>query len=75
MHQRLDRILQNIIDEHKESKTTTETGKQEANEDLVDILLKLQKHGNFGFPLIDNNIKAIILVSILPFDSIFLTFH
>ncbi|CBI18164.3 unnamed protein product, partial [Vitis vinifera] len=57
----LDRILQNIIDEHKESKTTTETGKQEANEDLVDILLKLQKHGNFGFPLIDNNIKAIIL--------------
>lgn len=48
----------------------TESRKREAEED-VDILLHLQKHGDFGFPLTDNNIKAIILVSRLPFDSIF----
>lgn len=65
VHQRIDKILQNIIDEHKESKAAREV------EDLVDILLKLQRQGDFEFPLMDKNIKAIILVSILPIDSIF----
>ncbi|KAJ9691395.1 hypothetical protein PVL29_013546 [Vitis rotundifolia] len=58
--QRTDRILQNIVDEHRE-KMKTEAGKLQGEEDLVDVLLKLQQHGDLEFPLTDNNIKGVIL--------------
>ena len=64
MHKRIDEILESIINEHKE-RETTETGKREAAEDLVDVLLRIQKHGNLEFSLTNDNIKAVILVSIL----------
>ena len=70
---RTDRILQNIVDEHRE-KMKTEAGKLQGEEDLVDVLLKLQQHGDLEFPLTDNNIKAVILVSIPCFNSILLKF-
>ncbi|XP_012465548.1 cytochrome P450 71D10 [Gossypium raimondii] len=52
IHGEADRILGNIVNDHKES---IAKGKRE---DLVDVLLRLQENGEV--PLTDNNIKAII---------------
>ncbi|GMP52210.1 hypothetical protein CsSME_00018119 [Camellia sinensis var. sinensis] len=60
MHKRIDQILENIVNEHRERKRITESGIGE-EEDLVDVLLRIQKHGGLEFPLTDNNIKAVIL--------------
>ncbi|KAF5942980.1 hypothetical protein HYC85_020622 [Camellia sinensis] len=63
MHKRIDQILENVLNEHRERKRITESGKGEAEEDLVDVLLRIQKHGDLQFLLTDNNIKAVILVT------------
>ncbi|KAK0580467.1 hypothetical protein LWI29_002281 [Acer saccharum] len=57
MHQEADQILENIINEHKRDKATLEDDK---NEDLVDVLLKVQENGDAGFCLTTDNIKAVI---------------
>ncbi|KAJ4700815.1 Cytochrome P450 [Melia azedarach] len=60
LHEKSDRILGEILNEHREKKLTTENGQAEA-EDLVDIFLKLQQDGDLEFPITDNTIKAVIL--------------
>ncbi|KAK4850904.1 hypothetical protein QYF36_010884 [Acer negundo] len=60
LHQEQDRILGNILDEHIERKQTTKTGQGEAEEDLVDVFLRLQQDGDLEFPLTNNSIKAVI---------------
>ncbi|KAI9185330.1 hypothetical protein LWI28_006232 [Acer negundo] len=60
LHQEQDRILENILDEHIERKRTMKTGQGEAEEDLVDVFLRLQQDGDLQFPLTNNNIKAVI---------------
>lgn len=57
-----DRILQNIINEHKEREKITKIGNVEAEEDLVDVLLKLQD-SELEFPLSDDNILAVIMAT------------
>ncbi|KAJ0874342.1 putative premnaspirodiene oxygenase [Helianthus annuus] len=57
MHQRLDKMLNDVIEEHK----TNEDGQGDANHLLVDALLKVQECGNLEVPLTIDNIKAIIL--------------
>ncbi|XP_057993209.1 desmethyl-deoxy-podophyllotoxin synthase-like [Hevea brasiliensis] len=59
LHQEADRILENIINDHKARKAETKLA-DEAN-DLVDVLLKLQDQENREFPLTIDNIKAVIL--------------
>ncbi|KAL6999132.1 unspecific monooxygenase, partial [Sarracenia purpurea var. burkii] len=59
IHSRADKILEAIVAEHRE-RTTMETGKGET-ENLVDVLLRIQKHGDLEFPLADDNIKAVIM--------------
>jgi len=62
LHRQTDRILGDIISEHKEAKS-----KGEAEEDLVDVLLKFLdgNESNQDICLTIDNIKAIILVRII----------
>ncbi|KAL4312613.1 hypothetical protein GQ457_01G035550 [Hibiscus cannabinus] len=61
LHQETDRILEDIITEHKERRKILDDRNGEVVKDLVDILLDLQENGELEFPLSADNIKAIIL--------------
>ncbi|XP_027172590.1 tabersonine 16-hydroxylase 2-like [Coffea eugenioides] len=60
LHKRVDQILENILIRHRVRKAESEYGSGEEKEDLVDVLLKVQKSGEFGIPLTDDNLKAVI---------------
>ncbi|KAL7081498.1 hypothetical protein ACP275_14G043500 [Erythranthe tilingii] len=72
MRRKLDVILDDIIDEHKvnlarfkeelsENSDVARRGNGESgNEDLVDVLLRIQEKGELEFPIENDNIKAII---------------
>lgn len=58
-----DRIMDNIINEHKEVRKTRRD-EDKIHEDLVDSLLNYHDHnGDLEFSLSTNNIKAMILIS------------
>jgi cytochrome P450 len=57
-HRELDKILQNIIVDHK---TKNETREEDFDEDLVDVLLRIQKNGDLEFPVTDDCVKTVIL--------------
>ncbi|OWM85821.1 hypothetical protein CDL15_Pgr012071 [Punica granatum] len=64
LHKESDRMLEDIIREHREAKKrNADNGGQEVeeDEDLVDVLLKIQRQGDFEFSLTTDNIKAVIL--------------
>ncbi|GMY30999.1 cytochrome P450 71D11-like [Fagus crenata] len=63
LHQEADRIMGNIINEHKEQKATKKTDENVRAEDLIDVLLKFhQEHSSDSeFSLTISNIKAVIL--------------
>ncbi|ESW18598.1 hypothetical protein PHAVU_006G054100 [Phaseolus vulgaris] len=61
LHQEVDRILEKIVRDHRDTSSETKETSEKAGEDLVDVLLKLQKHNNLEHPLSDNVIKATIL--------------
>ncbi|XWS11331.1 hypothetical protein CRYUN_Cryun38cG0074600 [Craigia yunnanensis] len=60
LHQSSDRILENIVNEHKEKRNRLIEAGDEQEEDLVDVLLKLQQKDDLEFPLTNDNIKAVI---------------
>ena len=68
IHKELDMILENIIHEHRSRSAAVDSSGAEVDEDLVDVLLKVQKQGDLEFPLTTDNIKAILLVSSLTFS-------
>ncbi|KAG4953970.1 hypothetical protein JHK87_039564 [Glycine soja] len=57
----IDRILGDIINEHKEAKSKAKEGNGKAEEDLLAVLLKYEEGNasNQGFSLTINNIKAV----------------
>ncbi|KAL3612175.1 hypothetical protein D5086_003196 [Populus alba] len=61
LHQEADRILESIIKEHRARKAEGNSSNEKKADDLVDVLLHLQEHGNLDFSLTTDNIKAVIL--------------
>ncbi|KAK7348986.1 hypothetical protein VNO80_23794 [Phaseolus coccineus] len=63
LHGQIDRILGDIINEHQQTNPKATEGQGEAQEGLVDVLLKFQdgNERNHDISLTINNIKAIIL--------------
>ncbi|KAM7251144.1 hypothetical protein ACFE04_023027 [Oxalis oulophora] len=57
LHQQVDKMLQNIIDQHM----ARDRASEKEREDIVDVLLSLREHGNLELPLTIDSIKAIIL--------------
>ncbi|PON43457.1 Cytochrome P450, E-class, group I, partial [Parasponia andersonii] len=54
------RIIENIIKEHKENKSTEKNGDIGREEDLVDVLLKLHNNSDHGISLTSDSLKAVI---------------
>ncbi|KAK7299950.1 hypothetical protein RJT34_10781 [Clitoria ternatea] len=54
LHREVDRVLQDIIDEHRKRRNSD----YEGEEDLVDVLLRFQQDSEYS--LTDDNIKAVI---------------
>ncbi|XP_058784023.1 cytochrome P450 71D10-like [Vicia villosa] len=59
LHSEMDEILENIVRSHREKNLETRD-EEEIGEDLVDVLLKLQRHSDLEHPLTDTVIKATI---------------
>ncbi|OAY52256.1 premnaspirodiene oxygenase [Manihot esculenta] len=59
MYLKLDKILDNIVNEHKQ-KLANRKGEPADDEDLVDVLLRLQGSGRLECPITIDNIKAVI---------------
>ncbi|KAK8918765.1 Premnaspirodiene oxygenase [Platanthera zijinensis] len=57
-HRHMDSILNEIIEEHRARRAE---GDDEAEEDIVDVLLKIKDSGELDVPLTTDNIKAVIL--------------
>jgi cytochrome P450 len=65
IHRTVDAILEEIIAERKAIRDDKiKSGAENAEENLVDVLVALQEKGGFGFHLSNSRIKAIILVII-----------
>ncbi|PON43450.1 Cytochrome P450, E-class, group I [Parasponia andersonii] len=60
LKRRAERIIENVIKEHKENKSAKESGKSGRDEDLVDVLLKFHNNDDLGFSLTSDNVKAVI---------------
>lgn len=58
-----DKILDVIIDEHiQKTKSNEYDGKESDKEDIVDVLLRLEKSGELEIPITTQDIKAVIWV-------------
>uniref|UniRef100_A0A0R0EDH9 CSD domain-containing protein n=4 Tax=Glycine subgen. Soja TaxID=1462606 RepID=A0A0R0EDH9_SOYBN len=61
LHRQMDRVLENIIIEHKEAKSGAKEGQcEQKKEDLVDILLKFQDGSDKDICLTNGKFKGII---------------
>ncbi|MCD7461668.1 hypothetical protein HAX54_046792 [Datura stramonium] len=62
MHHKLDVILENIINDHKQNKENGKKGNSEfGGEDLIDVSLRVMENDELQFPMTNDNIKAVIL--------------
>ena len=63
LHQKMDNILQDIIDDHKMNMIITSiTNAPSCKKDLVDVLLKLQKSSDLKFEVTAKHIEAVTSV-------------
>ncbi|KAE8704309.1 hypothetical protein F3Y22_tig00110458pilonHSYRG00470 [Hibiscus syriacus] len=61
-HHDFDLMLEIIIEEHK-ARNANPKNSDDVTDDLVDVLLHLQDHGDHEIPLTTDHIKAVILTS------------
>ncbi|KDP39255.1 hypothetical protein JCGZ_01012 [Jatropha curcas] len=61
LHSEVDKIIQDVVDEHRARKQAGKIVAEGEEEDLVDVLLNLLEKGDLDFPLSTENIKAVIL--------------
>ncbi|KAG5592497.1 hypothetical protein H5410_043011 [Solanum commersonii] len=62
MHHKLDVILENIINDHRQSKANGGKGNNKfEGENLIDVLLRVMENDKLQFPMTNDNIKAVIL--------------
>ncbi|KAK2999290.1 hypothetical protein RJ639_023819 [Escallonia herrerae] len=61
LHLRLDKLLDNVIDDHKAKRALNHDMSGHEEEDLVDMLLNLTDSTHLEFPFTTTDIKAIIL--------------
>ena len=60
----MDRILENIVRDHREKNLDTKAVGEENGEDLVDVLLRLQRNGDHPHPMSDccqSNVSKFLL--------------
>ncbi|KAL2316664.1 hypothetical protein Fmac_030540 [Flemingia macrophylla] len=69
IHRGTDRILENIVRDHRNKIMGTQTVGEENREDLVDVLLRLQKNRDLQHPLSDTVVKATVSVNIFSAGS------
>ena len=62
LHKQIDEILVNIVNEHKGKIKEAKQEGAEGKEDLVDVLLNIQKRGDFKPQLADTSNIEVILV-------------
>ncbi|PIA58214.1 hypothetical protein AQUCO_00500270v1 [Aquilegia coerulea] len=60
IHQKVNKILDDIIREHKENRMEIENTEGDIEEDLVDVLLRIQEGGELEFPITTESVKAVI---------------
>ncbi|KAI3890169.1 hypothetical protein MKX03_003818 [Papaver bracteatum] len=60
LHQEVDKFLEGVIQEHKKSRMVKNDDGKSEEEDLVDVLLRVQESGEFS--LTTENIKAVIWI-------------
>ncbi|KAK6934579.1 Cytochrome P450 [Dillenia turbinata] len=70
LHRRFDRMLEAIIGAHKASTARKEKRDGEAEEDLIDVLLRIQEENALDFPLTNEDVKAVALVSALDLRNL-----
>ncbi|KAK7299944.1 hypothetical protein RJT34_10774 [Clitoria ternatea] len=61
LHREMDRILENIVRDHRDKNLESQVVGEENGKHLVDVLLRLQKNGDLKHPLTDSIVKATIL--------------
>ncbi|XP_070020554.1 premnaspirodiene oxygenase-like [Nicotiana tabacum] len=73
-HKRVDAIVEDVINEHKKNIASGKTGNGAlGGEDLVDVLLRLKESGELQIPITNDNIKAVMIVSVLAHLKLFLS--
>ncbi|XP_020218192.1 cytochrome P450 71D8 [Cajanus cajan] len=62
LHKQVDKVLEIIVKDHQERKIGVKEGRVEAEEeDLVDVLLRIQQSDNLDIKMTTSNVKALIL--------------
>ncbi|KAF5197606.1 Cytochrome p450 [Thalictrum thalictroides] len=61
LHEQIDKILEDIMNDHRMKRKASNSSKNKMEEDLVDVLLRLQEEDKHEFRIENNCIKAVIL--------------